>query len=206
MMRGCGGCGLRWTEIQAWIRDYDNLQRLAVNLIYAQIGCALIGSLGPLYSGILLVNLVISLFALVAIESSSQILARTYAILLFCSIFVDVSWFVLFSHDIWDFPPEFYGSFVSYSVKLTLTMQIIGFTVRLSSSAVWIQMYRLGAAYVYSSDNRDADAYLRNSFLNPATSSIARLTSRPDDEIIGGSIYDAANYSALIEDGRDEAY
>ncbi|KAL0369347.1 UNVERIFIED_CONTAM: hypothetical protein Sangu_0252800 [Sesamum angustifolium] len=100
MMR-CGGCGLRWTEIEGWIRDYDNIRRLAVKLIYAQIVCALIGSLGALYNGVLLVNLGISLFALVAIESSSQGLARTYAILLFSSILLDLSWFSLFSHHIW---------------------------------------------------------------------------------------------------------
>ncbi|KAL0459849.1 UNVERIFIED_CONTAM: hypothetical protein Slati_0612100 [Sesamum latifolium] len=97
----CGGCGFRWTEIEGWIRDYDNIQRLAVKLIYAQIVCALIGSLGALYNGVLLVNLGISLFALVAIESSSQGLARTYAILLLSSILLDLSWFFLFSHHIW---------------------------------------------------------------------------------------------------------
>lgn len=107
----CGGCGLRWTEIEGWIRDYDNIQRLAVKLIYAQIGCALIGSLGALYNGVLLVNLGISLFALVAIESSSQSLARTYAVLLFSSILLDLSWFFLFSHHIWYPFPSFFSIF-----------------------------------------------------------------------------------------------
>ena len=66
-----------------------------------QIGCALIGSLGALYNGVLLINLGIALFALVAIESSSQKLGRTYAVLLFCSLLLDVSWFILFTHEIW---------------------------------------------------------------------------------------------------------
>ncbi|CAA2992311.1 uncharacterized protein LOC111401241 [Olea europaea subsp. europaea] len=123
-------CGLRWREIQAWIRDYDRIQSLAVKLIYVQIGCSLIGSLGAFYNGVLLVNLAVSLFALVAIESSSQSLGRTYAVLLCCSILLDIAWFILFSHEIWHISSEIYGTFVILSVKLTLTMQIIGFSVR----------------------------------------------------------------------------
>lgn len=74
---------------------------LIIALASAQIGCALIGSLGALYNGVLLINLAISLFALVAIESSSQSLGRTYAVLLVSAIFLDISWFILFTHDIW---------------------------------------------------------------------------------------------------------
>jgi len=66
-----------------------------------KIGCALVGSLGALYNGVLLINLGIALFALVAIESSSQSLARTYAGLLFCAILLDIFWFILFTHEIW---------------------------------------------------------------------------------------------------------
>ncbi|XP_075493722.1 uncharacterized protein LOC142531476 isoform X3 [Primulina tabacum] len=128
-MMGCNGCVLRWTDIEAWIQDYDRIQSMAVKLIYAQIGCALIGSLGAFFNAVLLVNLGVSLFALFAIESSSQSLARTYAVLLFCSIFLDVFWFILFSRDIWRMPSETFGTFVTFSAKLTLTMQIIGFSV-----------------------------------------------------------------------------
>ncbi|KAG8387401.1 hypothetical protein BUALT_Bualt02G0017700 [Buddleja alternifolia] len=202
MMRCGGGCELRWTEIEAWIRDYDNIQWLAVKLIYAQIGCSLIGSLGALYNGVLLVNLGISLFALVAIESSSQSLARTYAVLLFCSILLDISWFFLFSHDIWRIPSEIYGTFVSISVKLTFAMQIMGFSVRLSSSLLWMQMYRLGVSYIDNSVPRDTEADLRNSFLSPATPIIRRPSG--SDDVVGGSIYDPAYYSSLFEDGRDD--
>lgn len=70
-------------------------------LIGVKIGCALIGSLGALYNGVSLINLAIALFALVAIESSSQRLARTYAVLLFCAILIDVVWFILFTREIW---------------------------------------------------------------------------------------------------------
>ncbi|XP_073311308.1 uncharacterized protein [Primulina huaijiensis] len=104
-MMGCNGCVLRWTDIEAWIQDYDRIQSMAVKLIYAQIGCALIGSLGAFFNAVLLVNLGVSLFALFAIESGSQSLARTRM------------------------PSETFGTFVAFSVKLTLTMQIIGFSV-----------------------------------------------------------------------------
>lgn len=64
------------------------------------MACALVGSLGALYSGVLLANLALALFALVAIESGSQTLGRTYAALLAFSLVVDVVWFILFSNEI----------------------------------------------------------------------------------------------------------
>ncbi|PIN02917.1 hypothetical protein CDL12_24567 [Handroanthus impetiginosus] len=192
-------CVCRWRDIKAWFRNYENLLWLAVKLIYAQIACALIGSLGVLYSGVLVVNLGILLFALVAIESSSQNLARTYAALLFCSVFLDLSWLLLFSYDIWHIPSEFYGAFASYSVKLTLAMQIIGFSVKLSSSLVWIQMYRLGV-----SEGRNRDEYVRCSFLEPP-SPIVRHPSGCDDGV-EGSTRDPVYYSSLFEDARDDTY
>ncbi|RDX62565.1 hypothetical protein CR513_59089 [Mucuna pruriens] len=98
----CGSFCLNLRDrIRPWIRDYDRLQSFAVILIYVQIGCALIGSLGASYNGVSLINLAIALFALVAIESSSQSLGRTYALLLFCAILLDISWFILFGRETW---------------------------------------------------------------------------------------------------------
>ncbi|KAG8634546.1 uncharacterized protein LOC110604575 isoform X2 [Manihot esculenta] len=198
-------CGVLKDQIQNWLRDYDRLQYLAVILIYIQIGCALIGSLGASYNGVLLVNLGIALFALVAIESSSQSLGRTYAVLLFCSILLDISWFILFARDIWNISSEKYGMFFIFSVKLTLAMQIVGFSVRLSSSLLWIQIYRLGVSYVESSGPREADFDLRNSFLSPVTPAAARESS-DSDVALGGSVYYPAYYSPLFEDGRNNGY
>ncbi|CAA0825790.1 Unknown protein [Striga hermonthica] len=195
MPYGSSSFRLRLRALQTWILDYDNLQWLALRLIYSQIGCALIGSLGPIYNGVLLVDLGISLFALVAIESSSQSLARTYAFLLFCSICLDLSWFFIFSNHIWTIPSELYGAIGIFLVKLTLVMQIIGCSVRLSSSILWIQMYRLGSSYIDNSGARETDADLRNSFINPATP-IVRVPSGCDDAI-GSSIYDNAYYSSF---------
>ena len=61
----------------------------------------MVGSLGALYNGVLLINLAIALFALVAIESNSQSLGRTYAVLLLCALLLDISWFILFTQEIW---------------------------------------------------------------------------------------------------------
>ncbi|XP_030511148.2 uncharacterized protein LOC115725697 isoform X1 [Cannabis sativa] len=189
-------------RLQPWLRDYDRLQSSALILIYIQIGCSLIGSLGALYTGVLLINLAISLFALVAIESSSQSLGRTYAVLLLSSLLLDISWFFLFSHDIWNISSDKYGTFFIFSVKLTLSMQIIGFSVRLSSSLLWIQIYRLGVSHLDTTIPREADYDVRTSFLSPVTPAAARQSSG-SDEVLGGSIYDPAYYSSLFEDGEE---
>nr|GMD14921.1 uncharacterized protein LOC109160066 isoform X3 [Ipomoea batatas] len=51
--------------IRNWLRDYVRVQSAAVILIYIQIACALIGSLGALYTGVLFAHLGIALFALI---------------------------------------------------------------------------------------------------------------------------------------------
>ncbi|XP_022754378.1 uncharacterized protein LOC111302803 isoform X2 [Durio zibethinus] len=210
MMVYCCSQSLR-DGIHACLRDYDRLQYLAVILIYIQIGCALIGSLGALYNGVLLINLGIALFALVAIESSSQSLGRTYAVLLVCAILLDISWLILFSHDIWNMSSESEresrGMLFIFSVRLTLVMEIMGFCVRFWSSLLWIQIYRLGVSYVdCPTAPRDPDFDLRNSFLSPATpsNSILRQCSHNDsDDALGGAIYDPAYYTSLFE-GRQQ--
>lgn len=198
MMRCCS-LGAR---MQQWLRDYDRLQSFAVILIYIQIACALIGSLGALYNGVLLINLAIALFALVAIESSSQSLGRTYAVLLLCAILLDVFWFILFTHDIWDISSESYGAFVIFSVRLTLAMQIVGFSVRLSSSFIWIQIYRLGVSSSVCVASQEPDFDLRNSFLSPVAPAAVGRSSDSDD-VLGGSIYNPAYFSSLFEDRQD---
>lgn len=99
---------------------------------------------------------------------------------------------------------EIYGTYVIFSVKLSLAMQIIGFVVRSSSSLLWVQMYRLGVSYVDSSAPREADFDLRNSFLSPAAPAVVRHSGC--DDALGGSIYDPTYYSSLFEDGRDNSH
>ncbi|KAL8204674.1 hypothetical protein R6Q57_010297 [Mikania cordata] len=187
------------TQIQTWLRDYDKIQSFAVILIYIQIACALIGSLGALYNGVSLINVGIGLFALVAIESSSQSLGRTYAVLLFSAILLDILWFCLFCHEIWHISSEIYGEFAIFSVRLTLLMQIIGFTVRSSSSLLWIQMYRLGPSFVDSTFPRDSDLDMRNSFMSPASPHVVRTTTGSVDTINAPGLY-----SSLFSDNQDE--
>ncbi|KAK8630311.1 hypothetical protein V6N13_079109 [Hibiscus sabdariffa] len=202
--------------IQACLRDYDKLLYVAVILIYVQIGCALIGSLGALYNGVLLANLGIALFALVAIESGSQSLGRAYAVLLFCAILLDISWFVLFAHDIWNMSKESNvegegegegegesrGMLFVFSVRLTLAMEIVGCFVRLWSSLLWFQIYRLGVSYV--SNGADPDFDLKNGFLSPSSTPsnalLRQCSQNESDEALGGAIYDPPYYSSLFED------
>ncbi|CAH8349055.1 unnamed protein product [Eruca vesicaria subsp. sativa] len=162
-------CGSFRNRVNNWLRDYVRLQSVVVILIYAQIGCAMIGSLGALYNGVLLINLAIALFALVAIESNSQSLGRTYAVLLFCAILLDISWLILFSNEIWNISSEMYKALYIFSVKLTMVMEIAGFVVRLSSSLLWFQIYRLGASIVDTSLPRRSDSDSQNSFIDPPT-------------------------------------
>ena len=66
-----------------------------------QIICGLVGSLGALYTGIVLANLVVALFALVAIASGYESLGRAYAACLGVVLVLDVVWFYFFSAEIW---------------------------------------------------------------------------------------------------------
>lgn len=87
-------------------------------------------------------------------------------------------------------------------MKLTLAMQIVGFTVRLPSSLLWIQIYRLGVPYIDSTATREADFDLSSSFFSPATPATLGRECSDSDVVSGGSIYDPAYYSSLFEDGQ----
>lgn len=89
-----------------------------------QIGCSLVGSLSALYNGVLLINLVVALFALIAIESSSQSLGRTYAVLLLCAILLDIAWFIFISHTM-------RYEFVDFSVLFNIRLFRFGLVIHL---------------------------------------------------------------------------
>eukprot|EP01018_Ginkgo_biloba_P038401 Gb_19871 [translate_table: standard] len=191
-----------WEQTRAWCRDYDKVQTLAVILLYVQIACALIGSLGAIYTGVLLINLAVALFAIIAIESSSQSLGRTYAVLLGFALALDIAWFIFFSSEIWNIDPLKFGKFSSFSVKIVFWMQTTGFSVRFISSFVWFRMYRLGASSDNNSVYQPADFESRIGLLNPSSPAPARQTSI-GTEVLGGSIYDPAYYSSLFQDTQD---
>jgi len=111
-----------------------------------------------------------------------------------------------------------YQVFYIFSVKLTLAMEIAGFVVRLSSSLLWFQIYRLGASIIDSPFPRQSDSDLRNSFLEPPL--LARQRSRDpelrnsflqapakakqrsrSDEILEDSIDEPASYTPLLDGG-----
>lgn len=81
-------------------------------------------------------------------------------------------------------------------------MEIIGFCVRLSSSLLWIQIYRLGVSHVDTAYPSIPDYDSRNRLLSPTATAPVRQTPEPD-EVLSGSIYDPAYYSSLFEDSQD---
>ncbi|KAH7365731.1 hypothetical protein KP509_18G043100 [Ceratopteris richardii] len=187
--------------VGAWFQAYENLQFLAVILIYAQVGCSLIGSLGVSYIGLLLANLTICLFALVAIESRSQGLTRTYAALLTSSLFLDIIWFSLFSAEIRRYTHEAQvGKFTAFSLEIVFLMQVLGFIVRCLSGFVWFQMYRMGledqSQYTIlpgeGNFGRVGTFRLFSPMFTPRTSRQVSL----NDEVLGGSIYYPRCYSS----------
>jgi len=81
------------------------------------------------------------------------------------------------------------GKFGAFSVELMFWMQAIGSGLRFISSFLWCQMYRLGAISGTSSTLQPVDFDVRNSILGDDSES----------EILGGSIYDRAAFSSLLE-------
>lgn len=66
-------------------------------------------------------------------------------------------------------------------------------------------MYRLGASSVENTIYRFADFDFRNNLLSPSSQVPVRQNSGSDD-ILGGSIYDPARYSAIFEDVKDNRH
>lgn len=193
-------CGIARATIRAWFQSYENLQFLAVLLLYLQVTCSLIGSLGVSFTGALVANLAIALFALVAIESGSQALGRTYAVLLVCALLLDVAWFILFSVEIRQYPHDTnVGKFTAFSLQLVLGMQIAGFIVRFLSAFLWLKMYRLGMDQrgIDSHVDVEAQSGTLGSF-SPASSPRTTGQFSLSDEVLGGSIYNPAYYSSLF--------
>eukprot|EP00249_Psilotum_nudum_P007909 c20904_g1_i1 orf=324-1010(-) len=201
-------CTIWRARISAWFQRYENLQSLAVVLLYAQVVFALIGSLGALYTGVLVVNLSVALFALVAVESGSQTLGRTYAVLLASALALDIAWFVLFSVEIrrtdWK---TIFAKLSVFSIQLVFWMQIGGFAVRFFSAFLWLQMYRLGAStdhgYLYQPIDFEGRIGITG-FFTPGSS--PRTTPRQSslgEEVLGGSIYNPTYYASLFRPPHD---
>lgn len=173
--------GAWFRMLGAWFRAYENLQSLALVLLYSQVACALIGSLGAYYTGLLVANLVISLFAAVGIQSESQALGKTSGILLVCALLLDITW--QFSVHLNA------GKFTAFSLQLVLWIQIAGFLLRLMSAFFWLQMSRLGFSSYRGGLYQPLDLEGRNSGIHQSSLS---------DEVLSGSIYNPAYYASFF--------
>ncbi|KAH9533334.1 hypothetical protein CY35_18G046200 [Sphagnum magellanicum] len=205
-------CSVWWAETTAWCESYDTVQTCAIVLLYLQVLCALIGSLGAVYTGIVLANLVLALFALIAIESGSQTLGRAYAGLLAFALLLDIIWFILFTSEIWHFGNNSeVGKIGAFYLEITFWMQATGSGLRILSSFLWIQMYRLGVASdtVAAYQPIDFDGRIGGFSLfhsnSPTPVANARQTSM-SDEVLGGSIYNPAAYASLFERLDNDTY
>ncbi|KAJ7524898.1 hypothetical protein O6H91_17G026800 [Diphasiastrum complanatum] len=190
-----------WASTRGWFLRYDHLQSVAIFLLYLQVLCSLIGSLGVLYNGILLANLVLALFALVAIESGSERLGRIYAVILALALLLDITWFILFTNEIRQSNryTEF-GKFWELPLRIVLWMQSISFGLHFVSSFIWLMMYRIGLRTDYPAMYQpvDFDGRIGNLFIH--SSSLSALPADIDEEVLGGSIYDPAYYYSLFPD------
>lgn len=74
-------------------------------------------------------------------------------------------------------------------MELMFWMQVIGSGLRFISSFLWCQMYRLGAISGTSTTLQPVDFDVRNAILGDESES----------EVLGGSIYDRAAFSSLLE-------
>ncbi|KAL3700659.1 hypothetical protein R1sor_018681 [Riccia sorocarpa] len=202
-------CCCRCLGPRTWCQNYDDLQTCAIVLLYLQILCSLIGSLGASYTGVLVANLALALFALVAIESGSQTLGRAYAGLLTCALIIDIVWFILFSGEIRKKEEDStFGRFSIVSLKIVFWMQVIGFTVRFLSGFLWLQMYRLGAAADNSAMYQpvDFDGRIATFGLTQHEAASPSYSTAASDEVLGGSIYNPAAYASLLNQFADEPY
>lgn len=90
-------------------------------------------------------------------------------------------WLILFNWCLCrNISSEMYKAFYIFSVKLTMAMEIAGFIVRLSSSLLWFQIYRLGASIVDTSLPRRSDSDSQNSFVDPPTLGSQQRSRDPD--------------------------
>lgn len=94
------------------------------------------------------------------------------------------------------------GKVTVFSTQLTFWMQTTSFCLRLLSSFLWLQMYRIGA----HADDRelyqpvDFDGRIGGlSFLTPDSTPAASREPSQTNENIGGSIYNPAAFSSLFE-------
>jgi len=84
------------------------------------------------------------------------------------------------------------GKFGALSVKIMFWMQATGTVLRLISSFLWCQMYRLGAV-------ADTLVTQQTVVLDARIVNLGSGNAERESEVLGGSIYDQAAFSSLCE-------
>ncbi|GJP36350.1 hypothetical protein CLOM_g20866 [Closterium sp. NIES-68] len=207
----------------SWLDSYEDVQNAALTLLYLQVFIGLLGVVGPTYTGVLVADVVVALFGLVAVASGYQALGRTYALLLPLMLLLDTLWLALFAPHIWSTEltdPWSRHPLVAAAVLLELACHCLTFALRLLSALLWLQMLRLGLAEqglgmaVPSSEvhsylaHYDALAPYRPDTLAPyrpptsATPDLSPTAVRQrsvSDEFLGSSIFHPSSFATLFQ-------
>lgn len=188
----------------SWLDSYDYVQNVVVALLYLQVVCGLVGSIGALYTGIVLANLVVALFGLIAIASGYQTLGRAYVVFLACLICLDIVWFFFFAIDIRTCRKNSCQSFTPLSkwaiisLQITFISECVAFIVRILSVLLWWQMYRLGPSDSLSHYHAaDYDPFAR--YGSTASSSPLPRETSVSDDVLGTTIYYPETYASLFQ-------
>eukprot|EP00850_Spirogloea_muscicola_P003605 SM000014S00393 [mRNA] locus=s14:1110203:1111314:+ [translate_table: standard] len=203
-----------WRRIVAlqWLEDCGDVQLAATKLLYAQLACGAAASAGPWYTGAAAADLAAALFALVALESGSQALGRTYAALLLpATLVLDAAWLATFSRAAWHSHCGGGGDswFEVLSLKVLLLAQAAGAALRLASALLWWQLYRLGASAgapyaLLDLENSGASGQLFTPDRGASSSRRHSLSSAAD--VLGGSIYNPAAYATSLFEASYQQY
>eukprot|EP00850_Spirogloea_muscicola_P009214 SM000051S17574 [mRNA] locus=s51:421835:422912:- [translate_table: standard] len=203
-----------WRRIVAlqWLEDCGDVQLAATKLLYAQLACEAAASAGPWYTGAAAADLAAALFALVALESGSQALGRTYAALLLpATLLLDAAWLATFSRAAWHSHSGGGGDswLEVLSLKVLLLAQAAGAALRLASALLWWQLYRLGASAgapyaLLDLENSGASGHLFTPDRGASSSRRHSLSSAAD--VLGGSIYNPAAYATSLFEASYQQY
>lgn len=98
------------------------------------------------------------------------------------------------------------GKFGALSVKLTFWMQVSGSGLRLISSFLWCQMYRLGTDSETLGPQGPVDFGRRTPIFASFNLDDPTLGDDTESEVLGGSIYDTATFSSLFENFSRQDY
>ncbi|CAI5989344.1 unnamed protein product [Closterium sp. NIES-64] len=196
-------------------KRYEDVQNAALTLLYLQAFIGLLGTVGPTYTGVIVADVGVALFGLVAVASGYQALGRTYAALLMLMLLLDSLWLALFAPHIWSeelTAPWRQHPLVALAVLLELTCHSLTFTLRLLSALLWLQMLRLGLAdsreptpvptsevHAYLPAYDSLGPYRPASSATPDLSPTAGRERAVGDEFVGSAIFHPSAFATLFQ-------